>query len=62
MREYRTMKNWRRPREMPHERVRDFDVSFGALLNQQMTVVVLEDEAEEAAKDVSSKRRERSNS
>lgn len=56
------MKNWRRPREMPHERVRDFDVSFGALLNQQMTVVVLEDEAEEAAKDVSSKRRERSNS
>jgi len=47
---------------MPHERVRDFDVSFGALLNQQMTVVVLEDEAEEAAKDVSSKRRERSNS
>jgi len=52
------MKNWRRPREMPHERARDFGVSFGALLNQQMAAVALEDEAEDDAKGVSALRRD----
>jgi len=39
----------RRPKQLPHLRVRDFTVGFGELLNMQL-VAVLEDE-EEATED-----------
>lgn len=51
---------WKKYIEKPHAEVRNFGFNFGALLNQQM-VVVLQDEAEdeENAKDNLKKRKSR---